>query len=31
LQDFQRKSPAETELRLWMTRWRRDVVFSVMT
>src|SRR6516165_2857850 len=29
LQDFQRKSPAETELRLWMTRWRRDVVSSV--
>src|SRR5215471_10908870 len=31
LQDFQRKSPAETGLRLWMTRWRRDVVSSVMT
>ena len=31
LQDFQRKSAAETGLRLWMTRWRRDVVSSVMT
>src|SRR5262249_38952671 len=31
LQDFQKKSPAETGLRLWMTRWRRDVVSSVMT
>src|SRR5262245_40706145 len=31
LQDFQRKSPAETGLRLWMTRRRRDVVSSVMT
>jgi hypothetical protein len=31
LQDFQRKSPAEMGLRLWMTRWRRDVVSSIIT